>query len=203
MNTGHEPSQVESLRALGLRPGATWRQIKRAYRRLALRYHPDHNVRPTTAGDAGDAYCRAMFNLVTRAYAVLERHLRAEHDGHGLHCCARCGELGTMRRGLDGNHYCRTCLLRVEGKRALPGPPVVIVGLGVTSFGLAASAGLLGAWATTGWMPGWWLAVGVCAAALGLMAAICVRVQYAAESQPRRIRATGARRRWIRRLRCG
>ena len=28
---------------LGLQPGATAGEIKRSYRKLALRYHPDHN----------------------------------------------------------------------------------------------------------------------------------------------------------------
>ena len=46
---------------LGVGPGATWAEIKSAYRRLALQHHPD---RP-----GGDA---AMFRKIQAAYEVLE-----------------------------------------------------------------------------------------------------------------------------------
>jgi len=50
---------------LGVAPGATERQIKAAYRRLALRYHPDLN----DAADAGE-----KFNEINRAYEFLLKH---------------------------------------------------------------------------------------------------------------------------------
>jgi DnaJ-class molecular chaperone len=46
--------------ALGVAPAATASEIKRAYHKLALRYHPDKNP------DAGE-----RFNEISSAYALL------------------------------------------------------------------------------------------------------------------------------------
>ncbi len=53
----------ECYRILGLHPGATERQIKSAYRKLALRYHPDRNSDPGAEakfGEIHEAYSRLM-----------------------------------------------------------------------------------------------------------------------------------------------
>lgn len=188
MNTRCEPSQSECLRALGLPPDATWRQIKRAYRRLALRYHPDRNRRAAPGDGPDQVACRAMFHLVTRAYAVLERDFQGQRHGGQTTQCTRCGDVEPLRLGLDGNQYCRTCLTLAEGKRALPGPPVVVVGLGLIAADLAVSAASLAVWTASGWQACWWTSVGTCVAAVGALAAICLCVQYAAEPRPHRIR---------------
>ncbi len=48
---------------LGISPDATEKDIKRAYRKLALRYHPDRNP--------GDPLAEERFKEVSEAYAVL------------------------------------------------------------------------------------------------------------------------------------
>src|SRR5207342_2743448 len=49
--------------ALGLAPSVTEEEVRRAYRRLALQWHPDRN-----AGEAGAA---ERFKEISEAYAVL------------------------------------------------------------------------------------------------------------------------------------
>ena len=74
----------ESLRAgdthlyevLGVEAGATDDQIKRAYRRLALRYHPDKNP--------GDADAERLFKEINYANNVLSNaSKRAVYDAYG------------------------------------------------------------------------------------------------------------------------
>src|SRR3569832_2477659 len=63
---------------LGLPPGASESDIKRAYRRLARRYHPDINP--------GDRAAAARFQQILAAYETLvdpERCLRYD-AGHGF-----------------------------------------------------------------------------------------------------------------------
>ncbi len=58
---------------LGISPDATEEEIKRAYRRLALRYHPDRNPE--------DPHAEERFKEITEAYGVLIDPLkRAEFD---------------------------------------------------------------------------------------------------------------------------
>ena len=49
--------------ALGLKEGATKKEIKKAYRELALKYHPDTNPDNTEAEDT--------FKKINEAYSVL------------------------------------------------------------------------------------------------------------------------------------
>jgi DnaJ-class molecular chaperone len=61
---------------LNVERSATGGQIKSAYRRLARRYHPDHNAAP----DAAD-----RFKAVAEAYAVLSDAVRRQqYDRFGL-----------------------------------------------------------------------------------------------------------------------
>ena len=55
-------------KVLGLSPGATKKQIKSAYRQLALKYHPDRNK---SAGAA------RKFQEITEAYDYLLEHPNA------------------------------------------------------------------------------------------------------------------------------
>jgi curved DNA-binding protein CbpA len=65
----------EPYRVLGLKHGADEAEIKHAFRRLALRYHPD------VAGE----HTRAHFELIRSAYDLLRRHgKQAVEDSHQL-----------------------------------------------------------------------------------------------------------------------
>jgi len=54
---------VDALRVLGLRPNATFDEVKTSYRRLARRYHPDLNP--------GDREAEDKFIRITQAYQYL------------------------------------------------------------------------------------------------------------------------------------
>src|SRR4029077_17476615 len=61
---------------LGLTRGATLIEIKRSYRRLARKYHPDINP--------GDNAAEARFKEITRAYETLsDPELRVRYDAAG------------------------------------------------------------------------------------------------------------------------
>jgi molecular chaperone DnaJ len=58
---------------LGVTSGATPDQIKRAYRKLAKKWHPDANLNDKTAGE--------RFKTITEAYSVLsDAHKRKQYD---------------------------------------------------------------------------------------------------------------------------
>jgi molecular chaperone DnaJ len=81
---------MELYVVLGVRPDATESDIKRAYRRLARRYHPDINP--------GDPSAAALFRQVLEAYETLiDRERRRRYDtGHS----APAPE--TARTGFEG-----------------------------------------------------------------------------------------------------
>ena len=61
---------------LGLNKGASDEDIKKAYRKLAMRYHPDRN--------AGDSKAEEKFKKVSEAYAVLsDKKKRGQYDQFG------------------------------------------------------------------------------------------------------------------------
>lgn len=75
---------------LGVEPDATRAEIKEAYHRKALRYHPDHNP--------GDRRSEEQFKEVTRAYEVLsDPRRRRLYDRSG-----RGGLNGAGGSGLEG-----------------------------------------------------------------------------------------------------
>jgi molecular chaperone DnaJ len=67
---------VEFYILLGLEPGASPGEIKRAYRRLARKYHPDINP--------GDRAAEALFRRIAEAYETLsDPERRRMYDVHG------------------------------------------------------------------------------------------------------------------------
>src|SRR5919109_2427422 len=82
--------------ALGLARNATEAEIKKAYRRMAMKYHPDRNP--------GDKEAEGRFKEVKEAYEVLtDARKRAAYDqfGHaGVDPSAAAGGFGA--RGFGG-----------------------------------------------------------------------------------------------------
>jgi Flp pilus assembly protein TadD len=71
-DTDKEP-EVDNYTLLGINSNATERDIKSAYRKLALKYHPDKNQ--------GDEKSTEMFKKITSAYSILsDKQSRAKYD---------------------------------------------------------------------------------------------------------------------------
>jgi DnaJ-class molecular chaperone len=50
---------------LGVRQTASSEEIKAAYKRLAVKWHPDHNL-------GNEEYCKVMFQKINAAYCLLK-----------------------------------------------------------------------------------------------------------------------------------
>lgn len=73
-------------KTLGVEKNATQQEIKKAYRKLAIKYHPDHNP--------GDKAAEEKFKQVSEAYEVLSNdEKRAKYDQFG-HAAFTQGGMG-------------------------------------------------------------------------------------------------------------
>lgn len=84
-----EPKNVALYRALGLEPNCTSRQIKLAYHKLALRYHPD---KATSSSDG------ERFHEISTAYTLLsdprKRQLYDQFGEQGVHMVEMMSQRG-------------------------------------------------------------------------------------------------------------
>lgn len=64
------PSDQDPYMILGVSPGATVKQIKKAYRRLAMKYHPDRNP--------NDPEAEKKFKQIQWAYERIRKHKRPQ-----------------------------------------------------------------------------------------------------------------------------
>ncbi|MCS7280310.1 MAG: DnaJ domain-containing protein [Desulfobacterota bacterium] len=71
------PAKKDYYEILGVPRNATDEEIKKAYRRLALKYHPDRNP--------GDKEAEEKFKEINEAYAVLsDKEKRKHYDTYGM-----------------------------------------------------------------------------------------------------------------------
>ena len=69
-------STADYYKTLGVKRGASADEIKKAYRKLAVKYHPDHNP--------GDKQAEDKFKEISEAYAVLsDQEKRRQYDQFG------------------------------------------------------------------------------------------------------------------------
>lgn len=99
-------SHLDCYRVMGLQPGATPSQVHHAYKRLALRHHPDRT--------AGDPTSVRLFCQITDAYTVLRGVCQGRDSA-----CPQCGRASELFRGMGGQRWCADCLLRGR-RRFLP-----------------------------------------------------------------------------------
>ena len=62
-------SLLECYRMLNISPGVNWAMVKKSYRVLALKFHPDHH--PGIEG------CESRFKEISRAFKILESHYQS------------------------------------------------------------------------------------------------------------------------------
>ncbi len=67
-------SSKDYYQVLGVRPTASSEEIKKSYRRLALKYHPDKNQ--------GDLLAEAVFKEIAEAYEILSNSKKREDYHH-------------------------------------------------------------------------------------------------------------------------
>ncbi|MCG8405465.1 MAG: J domain-containing protein [Phycisphaerales bacterium] len=99
---------TDCYKVLGLAPGASLEDLHGAYKRLALRHHPDRAN--------GDARSHRLFCQVTEAYATLKKAYIGRRGSEQLKQC-ECGETEDVLLDQHGRNRCKVCLLSLREKR--------------------------------------------------------------------------------------
>lgn len=106
-------NHLQCYEILGLRPGATPEHIHRAYKRLALKHHPD---RAPSSQHGHQLFCE-----VTEAYGQLKNAVEVRQRPGLVGLCPKCEQVAALFSGMDRRHYCAHCLL-YRRRRCLPQP---------------------------------------------------------------------------------
>jgi DnaJ family protein B protein 12 len=100
-NDNHTPEQIEAIKkirkcndyysVLGVENGATVDELKKSYRKLALKFHPDKNKAPGAV---------EAFKIISNAYGILsDKEKRAQYDLH-----RQCQRGNNTDQGIYSNH---------------------------------------------------------------------------------------------------
>jgi hypothetical protein len=150
---------------LGIEPGATLRQIHAAYKKLALKHHPDR------APD--DPRSHRVFIRVTEAYSILKSAHRAGRSSsraiRPTRSCPRCHRFAELFKSLDGGRYCAECLLG-RRRKFLPLPIMEVIRCVGVMVLQTAALGFLVTACIGGDRRYFGAAAASCIAAMGLMA---------------------------------
>jgi molecular chaperone DnaJ len=88
-------SKKDYYEVLGLKKGVSEEEIKKAYRKLAIKYHPDKNP--------GDKAAEEKFKEISEAYEVLhDPKKKAQYDQFGHMGAAGMGGGGSFQGGFSG-----------------------------------------------------------------------------------------------------
>ncbi|KAJ8497288.1 hypothetical protein OPV22_007840 [Ensete ventricosum] len=83
-------SLTEQYRTLRVQPGASEKEVKKAFRQLALQYHPDV---------CKGSNCSVQFHRINKAYDIVMSSLRGpQEEEHG---CNNDGHADEMIRGMN------------------------------------------------------------------------------------------------------
>jgi hypothetical protein len=133
---------IDPYQVLGVGRDATEQEIRRAFRRLAKRYHPDLNV--------GDPAAEQRFKDVLEAFRNLRDGTRAPSNAapsDGAAAAMRAGNTHPPRQAYGFPH-------RAGGQDRVIRPRHVFVVLAVTAVGLLSLVYFIWANTNTDWIPG-------------------------------------------------
>lgn len=149
---GSPPTKADYGRLLGVKPGAGFKQIQTAYRRLAFKFHPDRNPRDKAAG--------ARFKLINEAYANLTTGGRPEAAPAPDESRWRRARAAApfARAGASQDEPTMKAHIRHKKPRIAGALSIIIPGTGQLYNGeIKKGLVYLGIWASVVILPGLWL----------------------------------------------